>query len=232
MHTATDNIALVAPRPVRLSTFSQLYASPHRAHSLRLVSAPVDSADRFRPSDDENDDPPDARPRRSGLPSEALEEFLSILRPALFPPQSPTLRARRYPITTLHDRSLSLSSKPLDRLENVPILSREEARTPAKASPRTPRPEIDENDSVPELTPPRLYGSGPLASPISRVHTRNPFQRHASYEGPYIPGTGLFLSSDAAQPAQTLLFPPASVSVSPAMVPLPSPTPSELENSL
>jgi hypothetical protein len=49
-----------------------------------------------------------------------------------------------------------------------------------------------------------------IASPISRIHTRNPFQRHASYEpAPY-------LSQDRA-------FSPASVA-------LPSPTPSELES--
>lgn len=41
---------------------------------------------------------------RSALPSEALEEFLSILRPSFFPPTSPVLRTRRQGVSlpTLH----------------------------------------------------------------------------------------------------------------------------------
>lgn len=111
---------------------------------------------------------------RPSLSSEALEEFLSILR---FPPQSPTLRARRHPSHNLafaHDRSHSLSAKPLERLENIPILSPafgEDARSPGKqigariTSPslRPPREEDEEN----RVTPPpsfRVWANGPLGT--------------------------------------------------------------------
>src|SRR5277367_4546119 len=47
--------------------------------------------------------------RRASLPSEALEEFLSILRPTFFSPTSPILRAR------LHGSTLSLPNIPCDR---------------------------------------------------------------------------------------------------------------------
>ncbi|KAI0053844.1 hypothetical protein FA95DRAFT_1591698 [Auriscalpium vulgare] len=243
MHTATDNIALVAPRPVRLPTFSHLYSSPHRSQALRLVSAPADTLKLVDEDADDSSrshtdrDGASASPRassRSSLPSEALEEFLSILRPALFPPQSPTLRARRYPITSIHDRSLSLSSKPLERLDNVSLLPRDDPRTPVKQLGNTLSPRLrtplqennDENDALPELAP-RLSGSGPLASPISRVHTRNPFQRHPSYEAPMFKSGGpLLLMPDRSPPPQTLL---GQTPYSPTMVPLPSPTPSEMD---
>src|ERR1700736_4061552 len=58
--------------------------------------------------------------RSSSLPSEALEEFLSILNPSFFPPSSPILRARRngaslpnypyqYRARVLHSRGDSIS---------------------------------------------------------------------------------------------------------------------------
>jgi hypothetical protein len=57
---------------------------------------------------------------RSGLPSEALEEFLSILRPSFFSPTSPVLRTRRQGVslpTLQHERSFYRSR---GRLEIVP----------------------------------------------------------------------------------------------------------------
>ncbi|KAI0295567.1 hypothetical protein BC826DRAFT_1008463 [Russula brevipes] len=156
---------------------------------------------------------------RSSLPSEALEEFLSILRPSLFPPRSPVLRPLRYPVSSLHDRTLTIQSKPLGGIDNLSVLPREDSRTPVKqlGAPLSSRPpalyENEENDLRPE-TPQRSFGSGPLASPISRIHTRNPFQRHASYETSLVPAP--YLPQDRA--------------LSPASVALPSPTPSELES--
>ncbi|CAL1704361.1 unnamed protein product [Somion occarium] len=112
---AHDNIVLVAPRPVRLatSTYTQFHPSivhrPQPRSSVRLVSAPPDAIDRLRLGEeyvdeelrsDQSDREP-ASPRlspRSNLSSEALEEFLSILRPSttlLFPPTSPILRATK-----------------------------------------------------------------------------------------------------------------------------------------
>lgn len=56
---------------------------------------------------------------RSGLPSEALEEFLSILRPSFFPPTSPVLRTRRgVSLPTLQNERSFYRSR--GRLEAVP----------------------------------------------------------------------------------------------------------------
>jgi hypothetical protein len=234
MPSNTDNITLVAPRPVRLSNFSIHLPSPNRQHHpRRIASTPADSVDRLLSADSPlDDDPlihldpesksPKASPRaspRSSLPSEALEEFLSILRPSLFPPRSPVLRPLRYPVPSLHDRTLTLSSKPLGGIDNLSVLPRDDSRTPVKqsgapVSSRAPQLcENEENGLSPE-TPTRFFSSGPLASPISRIHTRNPFQRHASYETSLVPAP--YLPQDRA--------------LSPASVALPSPTPSELES--
>lgn len=52
---------------------------------------------------------------RSGLTTEALEEFLSILRPSFFPPSSPVLRTRRQGSNSLptfqHERSYSYKAR-------------------------------------------------------------------------------------------------------------------------
>jgi hypothetical protein len=249
MPSNTDNITLVAPRPVRLSNFSIHLPSPHRQYPLRIASAPTDPDDKLYPADSALDDDallhldPDSKspkvsPRaspKSTLPSEALEEFLSILRPSLFPPRSPVLRPLRYPISSLHECTLTLPSKPLSGIDNLSVLPRDDSRTPVKqlgapVNSRAPTlRENEENDVRPE-TPPRFFSCGPLgrsctlapiklltgsqASPISRIHTRNPFQRHATYETSLVPAP--YLLQDRA--------------LSPASVALPSPTPSELES--
>ena len=196
MPSNTDNITLVAPRPVRLANFSIHLPSPHRHHSLRITSAPADSVE---PLDDDpliHLDPdslspkssPRASPRsappsrfhsfhslnlcfvRSTLPSEALEEFLSILRPSLFPPRSPTLRPLRYPISAFHDRTFSLPPKPLGGIDNLPVFPREDPRTPVKHTHFTsrvlPQHENEENDTNP-VTPPRIFSPGPLGTPFT-----------------------------------------------------------------
>lgn len=49
---------------------------------------------------------------RIGLPSEALEEFLSILKPSIFPPHSPVRSRRQASLPTLHhERSLSYKGR-------------------------------------------------------------------------------------------------------------------------
>ncbi|KAI0306785.1 hypothetical protein B0F90DRAFT_1693229 [Multifurca ochricompacta] len=218
MPSTTDNTTLVAPRPIRLSNFSIHLPSPHRPHSLRITSTPADPGDRLYSVDPPLDDDyfpdsisPKASPRaspRSSLPSEALEEFLSILRPSLFPPRSPILRSIKYPVSSFHDRSLSLPTKPLSGIDNLSVLPRDDSRTPVR---QLGAPFSSQNDLRPET---RFFGSSLLASPISRIHTRNPFQRHASYETPFSPVS--YLPHDRA--------------LSPASVALPSPTPSELES--
>ncbi|EIM90193.1 uncharacterized protein STEHIDRAFT_145325 [Stereum hirsutum FP-91666 SS1] len=234
MHTAAhDNLVLAAPRPVRIATFSHMHTSPIRQH-IRLASVPVPDNNSSEEQGRISASPRAVSPRPS-LSSEALEEFLSILR---FPPQSPTLRARRHPSHNLafaHDRSHSLSAKPLERLENIPILSPafgEDARSPGKqigariTSPslRPPREEDEEN----RVTPPpsfRVWANGPLASPVSRLQTRNPFQRDPSFENKG-PGLLLFPTLPSTSPAPPVF---QSVNISPSLVPLPSPTPSEFD---
>ena len=180
-NTNTDNITLVAPRPVRVSNFAIHIPSPHRQHPLRITSTPADPDERVDSPLDDNAllhlDPdsksPKASPRaspRSSMPSEALEEFLSILRPSLFPPRSPILRPLRYPISTLHERTLTIPSKPLSGIDNLSVLPRDDSRTPVKqlAAPVNSRAptlrENEENDVRPE-TPPRFFSSGPLGTP-------------------------------------------------------------------
>ena len=58
MPSSTDNITLVAPRPVRLSNFSIHLSSPHRQHPRRIASTPADSVDRFFSADSPLDDDP------------------------------------------------------------------------------------------------------------------------------------------------------------------------------
>ncbi|KAA1474865.1 hypothetical protein DENSPDRAFT_908445 [Dentipellis sp. KUC8613] len=246
MHT--DNLVLVAPRPVRIASnaLALVHSPPPRPLPFRRPASSSPVADDTSPSDRPHS--PRQSPR-ANLPSEALEEFLSILRPSLFPPQSPPLRARRIPLNFAHERSTSLSAKPLDRLDNVPIL-REDAHTPAKPtamhiSPRllSPRPYDDENSDFVAF---RTYNSGPLgmfhlthrlrsvsctsrlASPVSRIHTRNPFQRHPSYEMPFGGAGGLFQAGMSPPPQNAVAFVPNS----PTLVPLPPPTPSELDLDL
>ncbi|KAF9001905.1 hypothetical protein BDQ17DRAFT_1357695 [Cyathus striatus] len=209
---------LVAPRPVRLTShvvFNRSSSTP-----VRLLSA---SPDPPRSPDPLSDKPlPSSRASpRSALSSEALEEFLSILRPSFFPPTSPTLRPRR-PGSTLppfhYERHFAFKSRP--RIETVhrrtdiaspedPDLCRS-VNSSSRSSSRTP--ESGEPDVCPEIhaiqtegVSYRWFPSTVLSSPISRMHTRNPFMKHVTSQSP--------------SPVLNL---------SPAAVPLPLPTPDEL----
>ncbi|EGN96079.1 hypothetical protein SERLA73DRAFT_185611 [Serpula lacrymans var. lacrymans S7.3] len=235
-----DSPVLVAPRPVRIANPYQHFGRPTQ---LRLVSAPVEQKDQFRLNADidNNDDQgfparidssacsdrdlasPRASPR-SSLPSEALEEFLSILRPAIFPPSSPILRARRngmnslptfgYPykprnkIEILHHKGDQIAEE-LDRVRSTPLRSPE---------PMQEHEKLEELENYDPDQHPRYYTSIALASPISRMHTRNPFQRQPSYEV----ALTSFISSSRSSPSV------ASTPISPATVPLPLPTTDEM----
>jgi hypothetical protein len=219
-----DNPLLVAPRPVRLAA-----AYPHFTRTFKIVPSPYD-----RPSDEvENIDdakhvvsriqsvqPPDkdSSPRaspRSNLPSEALEEFLSILRPAIFPPSSPVLRPRRngalafgvaYKPKPKIDSSFTKSDQPNSSLPE------ETVQTPT-CSPEPISDHLAGNWDIfgPEIT--SRWHAQVLASPISRMQTRNPFPRHAAHD--------ITLSPIHSSPTM------ASTPISPAIVPLPAPSPDE-----
>ncbi|KAJ7074257.1 hypothetical protein C8F01DRAFT_1242520 [Mycena amicta] len=195
-----DNPVLVAPRPVRLS--SLLTTSRNR------ISAP----DHTRAGGDENTDISGLEPldkeisaqRTSprsvrSLPTEALEEFLSILRPSF----SPVLFTRRAgAVSFQHERSYSLKSRGLLKNDLVEELEVSRSTQPSRNM-QTPD-NVDED--LENILPVRWFTSNVLSSPISRIHTRNPFNRHIlASPGPVSP-----------------------ITLSPAAIPLPLPTPEEL----
>ncbi|KAH7929784.1 hypothetical protein BV22DRAFT_1029180 [Leucogyrophana mollusca] len=239
-----DSPVLVAPRPVRIAS-----AYPHftRSAQLKLVAPPVDQSERvkihsrnensddYKPpalldsSSDKDLSSPRASPR-SSLPSEALEEFLSILRPAIFPPSSPVLRPRTNGTMSLP--SFGLQYRPRNKMEAVHHRAVDhqgwgfgEDILRTKSPARSPEP-IYEQDELsgdlenydPDYTS-RWLAAHTLTSPISRMHTRNPFQRHPSYDMAFAG----FLSSSRSSPSVI-----ASTPMSPASIPLPTPTPDEM----
>ncbi|KDQ60658.1 hypothetical protein JAAARDRAFT_557124 [Jaapia argillacea MUCL 33604] len=219
---SNDNLILAAPRPVRLPTFNRPVA--------RYVSAPPESDESGEKIMSENKidlfldsaaSEPISPRTTSRLSSEALEEFLSILRPSsLFTPSSPIFRARN------HSTTISLPSLPFQRSPRAfheisnspsPVALGDEERSILSGLKSSQLLLSDKENAVKETDgdgpPPRRLG-GILSSPVSRWHTRNPFQRQPSYEPPL----GLIRSASTS----------SARAVSPAMIPLPSPTPEEL----
>ncbi|KAF8136106.1 hypothetical protein EV363DRAFT_1428566 [Boletus edulis] len=215
-----DNPLLVAPRPVRLTAAYprslKIAPSPHddaeNVDEIKFTSSRLHS---IQPLD--KDSSPRASPR-SSLPSEALEEFLSILRPAIFPPSSPVLRTRRngalafgvaYKPKPKIDSSFTKSDQPNSSIVDESDLVRQ---TPT-CSPEPTSDHFPGNWDIfgPEIT--SRWHAQVLASPISRMQTRNPFPRYAAHD--------LTLSPIRSSPTI------ASTPVSPAAVPLPAPSPDE-----
>jgi hypothetical protein len=84
-------------------------------------------------------------PRRLGLPSEALEEFLSILRPSMFPPNSPRRRtANTVPPWNIERSTVNLKS--WARIEGPP-----------------PKTDIDDRDL------PRFANDGLSPAPVGTI---------------------------------------------------------------
>ncbi|GLB35094.1 hypothetical protein LshimejAT787_0206590 [Lyophyllum shimeji] len=221
--TSNDHPTLVAPRPVRLpSAYHALVSRAHSGHD-RIKISETNSFDDLKVAlfSDSSSDKDQASPRsspRCGLPTEALEEFLSILRPSFFPPVSPVLRTRRQGTTSLpafaQDRSLLYKAR--SRLDVIPQhndvvdeMDITRSGQPSRnARSYTPDSVIDLESSLDhdaDSPPFRWRKTNILSSPISRNHTRNPFVRHASNQSP------------------TLISP-----LSPAAIPLPLPTPDEM----
>jgi hypothetical protein len=90
---------------------------------------------------------------RSALPTEALEEFLSILRPSFFlPPSSPVLFTRRPGAISVpsfqHERSYSLKGRGLLQQKNDVVEELEVSRsTQPSRNTHTPDAETDDFDS-------------------------------------------------------------------------------------
>ncbi|KAF9263678.1 hypothetical protein L218DRAFT_864672, partial [Marasmius fiardii PR-910] len=166
---------------------------------------------------------------RSPLPSEALEEFLSILKPGLpgfFPPRSPIRSRRQVSLPTLPvypNRARARLEGPGSGLEELEVIR----STQSSRTDRTPDStdgldgvdiqvlEIDDRHS-----PFRWFSSSVLSSPVSRSNTRNPFQRHAAT---YTVVHGQSPSASAVSPFYG--------SLSPSAIPLPLPTADELVES-
>ncbi|KAG2133850.1 hypothetical protein BD769DRAFT_1353808 [Suillus cothurnatus] len=228
-----DSPLLVAPRPVRIT--------PHLARSthLKLVAPQVDhvklsedteNIDEFKQpthvdssiSSDKDLSSPRASPR-SSLPSEALEEFLSICM-GWKCPSSPVLRPRRNGAASLPTFGLPYRSR--SRVEFIHAkgdlssitLTEENEWLPRARSPQTlyERDEL-ENFDVQDLNTQRWNTAHSLSSPISRA--RNPFLRHPSYD---IALSGISNFSQSSPPITS------ATPMSPAAVPLPVPTPDEL----
>jgi len=223
---AYDNTILVAPRPVRLTaptpfpSFSNsILHRPQPRSTVRLVSAPADALDRLKLGDDPEDEPPSDReaasPRaspRSNLPSEAIEEFLSILRPSttfLFRPTSPVLRA----------------TNSTNNGAYFPYRRPSCSMTPTIPSDGLGLTLLDQTDSAEKenevMYPFRFWGSAPLGSPVARNLAKNPFQRHPSYDS----AVTAYIAPLTPTPSPG----PFSVALSPAAVPLPLPTPDEAD---
>ncbi|KAF8184896.1 hypothetical protein K438DRAFT_1837057 [Mycena galopus ATCC 62051] len=205
-----SNDILVAPRPVRLNTAfftRRMVSGPDHLERVRFdENAEID--DRKIPELSDKDIPSQRSSPRSGLPTEALEEFLSILRPSFFPPPSPVLLTlRQRSVSVQHERSYSLKGRGLQQ-KNELVEELEVARS-TQPSRNTQTPDAESDDFDGSTLPVRWF-TNVLSSPISRMHTRNPFQRHSSYPGLVSPG------------------PVSPIALSPAAVPLPLPTPDEM----
>ncbi|KAG7097226.1 hypothetical protein E1B28_004597 [Marasmius oreades] len=232
-----DTPVLVAPRPVRITAGTPSFHSlVGRAQPVRLVSAPenlehssleevkTDLLLDLSSSPLERDLSPRASPR-SSLPSEALEEFLSILKPGLpgfFPPRSPIRSRRQVSLPTLpvySHKARARLERPSSRLEELDVIR----STQSSRINRTPEStdgldgidiqvlEIDDAHS-----PFRWFTSSVLSSPVSRSNTRNPFQRHAA----------TYTVVHGQPPSATAVSP-----MSPSTIPLPLPTADELVES-
>ena len=171
-----DNPLLVAPRPVRLTA-----AHPRALKIVHLDDA--ENVDDVKPARIYADaSPPRASPRcvslpypdwpssppSSSLPSEALEEFLSILRPAIFPPSSPVLRPRRNGALTLPAFGVAYKTKPrIDSSFSKPDQS--SAPFPDESDPIRQTPTCS-----PEPIPDHLVGNWDIFGPdiASRWHAQ------------------------------------------------------------
>jgi len=219
----------VAPRPVRIaceptaSSYAWRSGTPYRLvaavadHFERAkIGADIDIDEQKTPSfvgsaSSDKDLASTRSSPRSSLPSEALEEFLSILNPSFFPPSSPILRARRngasltnypyqYRARVVHSRGDSISLvEEIDRVRSNASAGSAELTIGDEAMSDFERHERHDSETF------RWFATSTLSSPISRMHTRNPFP------------VGL-LRTNQSTPSP----------ISPRAVPLPPPSPDEM----
>ncbi|KAI0705827.1 hypothetical protein BC835DRAFT_1409893 [Cytidiella melzeri] len=225
----SENLILVAPRPVRLaapapySSFSPSFLHRPQASkpttAMRFVSATTEAFERLKLSADNEEEltmPSSDRdrpisPRASSLstpPSEAIEEFLSILRPSfsMFPPTSPILR-------------------PTNGIAHGFVPYRQ-ALSPAMSNEGLGLSVADQTDNASKENemvsyPFRLLASSPMSSPAPRARNPGPFPRHAPFDSQ--------VSAFITQRSMSNSPSPVPMALSPAAVPLPLPTPDEMD---
>ncbi|KAK0445536.1 uncharacterized protein ARMOST_07917 [Armillaria ostoyae] len=151
------NPVLVAPRPVRLATasFSNFIVRPaSRVEEINKLSSAASSDSRELSSSPSLRSSP-----RSALSTEALEEFLSILRPSLslFPPHSPVLRTT----TAFALKAIAQAS---------------DSDSAADTGSEAVSVGLEMEDEL-NFRQYQWFSNAILSSPISRTNTRNPFQR-------------------------------------------------------
>ncbi|KAF8163158.1 hypothetical protein B0H34DRAFT_794900 [Crassisporium funariophilum] len=191
---SNERPAVVAPRPVRLSSATFNFTRRQETDDLK-VSFYADIGDKHSPD-------PRASPR-SALQTEALEEFLSILRP--------TFMRKPRPISFpafLHEPALSHRPRQQQRLENASDPGACDVDPRADPSHQTG---FDSESVIKDMQvdpDARWFSSSLLSSPISRMHTRNPFQKNSDNRSPIL------------------------LSPNPATVPLPLPTPDEFVDNI
>jgi hypothetical protein len=128
------------------------------------------------------------RPSKNFSPSsDLLYSLRALLSSVPLDTQSPSL----------HERTLTIPSKPLSGIDNLSVLPREDSRTPVKqlgapvSSRAPPLRENEENDVRPE-TPPRFFSSGPLGTPSVFFQILAPINlltRRVCCSLPYLPHT-------------------------------------------
>ena len=126
MPSNTDNVTLVAPRPVRLANFSIHLPSPHRHHSLRITSTPADPGE---PLDDDSLnhlDPdslsPKTSPRASPRSAPPSRIHLSLLAKPPLLSGLPYHQKRLRNFFPFSDPLFSLPAPPLSALFDTPFL--------------------------------------------------------------------------------------------------------------
>ncbi|CAA7267912.1 unnamed protein product [Cyclocybe aegerita] len=200
---SNESPIVVAPRPVRLA--SAFFSRRQDTEDLK-VSFFADIRESPSPASAEQPrslsrSPSYSRPPSSALPSEALDEFLSILRPTFARKPRPAAFPAFLPERPLAFRPLQRidGPAPADRADLDP--RDDHLPTPDEhTEPRQPQQELDV----------RWFSSSLLSSPISRMHTRNPFQRNHDTHSPV----------------------PSPSPLSPAAVPLPAPSPTEFLDTI
>jgi len=129
---------------------------------------------------------------RLSLSQDALDEFLSILRPSLFSANPPAFRVLRNDPGSGLVVPVAQNLRPTERSQSRSSSSSSQVVEDGfffntRGSPGTLNSTIPQDDDM-QLSGRLWRLPGILESPVSRIHTRNPFQRHPSYDAAMLNG--------------------------------------------